>query len=247
MASFITNMFPAGGKSDKAGSESPTRPGTPSRNSFINPISTPQGSPSKKMAPPGAHELPVVMDGLRLGGGSNANILDPPLKLGRPQSVIVQPLASGKSNAPTIDEFTASGSLLAADESIVHKSGGTPGSPGKKDGKENTAPSRLAPLGTDPFAQHNHAAASRQELYQIKEHSQATPPPPKKFNTTRGLTPEELEKLNSPQVKRLVNVTQLCKVPDGVGQPLAVPVLICLYLPLSRLSRLLFRPSDLCW
>lgn len=50
----------------------------------------------------------------------------------------------------------------------------------------------------------NQAALSRHEQYQRTE--------TKRFpQTTRGLTSEELQKLQSPRVKRLANVTQLCK------------------------------------
>jgi cell cycle protein kinase DBF2 len=33
----------------------------------------------------------------------------------------------------------------------------------------------------------------------------------RKYNTQRGLNPEELEILQKPNVKRLANVTQLCE------------------------------------
>ena len=78
MSSFITNLFPSsqGDKHDsilpvpppplhtrtsqnEAFSESPS---TPNQNSFITPVSTPQGSPSKNRNPPGANDLPVCFD-----------------------------------------------------------------------------------------------------------------------------------------------------------------------------------------
>lgn len=202
MASFMSNFFP-GGK-DKSQSESPRRPGTPTKtNSFLNPVSTPQGSPSKKTVPPGAHDLPVAFDNMSL----NSTGLDSPIKLGRPQSVYVAPLSPGKRNAQPFDDSTVS-----VDDSVIHKTKvpgsptKTPGSPTKKKGQENTPP--LSRLGaTDSPLQQSHAALSRQQPYEQSRPTTAT----KKFNTSRGLTAEEREILQRPNVRRLVNVTQLCR------------------------------------
>ena len=206
MASFMANLFP-GGKQDKLGIES--RPETPTagKNNFLTPIATPQGSPSKKTAPPGANELPIAFESMRLDAGA----LDSPLKLGRPQSAVT-PLSPGKSNVMPVDDSTF------VDESVLHKGATTPGSPVRKQGKENTPPppaARLAP--PEPVYQHNQAALSRQELY-----SRPLTPNTKKFNTSRGLTPEELEILQRPNVKRLVNVTQLCWFLPDTGLVLSV-------------------------
>jgi len=192
MASFMANLFP-GGKQDRSAAES--RPQTPAKNSFLTPTATPQGSPSKKMAPPGANELPVAFESMKLA----STALDSPPKLGRPQNAVT-PLSPGKSNLQPVDDS------ILVDESVLHKSAVSPGSPLRKQGKENTPPppaARLAP--PEPVYQHNQAALSRQELY-----SRPLTPNTKKFNTSRGLTPEELEILQRPNVKRLVNVTQLC-------------------------------------
>lgn len=210
MASFITNLFPQsqGGKHDGILPVPPPplhtrssqneafgeRPSTPNRNNFITPVSTPQGSPSKNKNPPGANDLPVAFD--------NAMKLTPttfgsPTKSGRGT-----PLSPGKSNTLAVDESYFGNSSANIDDSIIHKSAVSPGSPLRKQGKENTPPSSRQ--GQDPLAQ-NQAALSRQELYQPRE--QTT----KKYNTQRGLTPEELEILQKPNVKRLANVTQLCK------------------------------------
>lgn len=202
MASFMANLFP-GGRQDKSAASNDARPSTPtSKNNFVTPADTPQGSPSKKTIPPGANELPDAIGNLRLG----ANVLDSPIKLGRPQST-VQPLSPGKSNAQAVDESSV------VDDSVLHK-GVAPGSPLRKQGKENTPPPTSARLGApdQPVFQHNHAALSRHELYQQRDSRPATPTV-KKFNTSRGLTQEELEILQRPNVKRLVNVTQLCKWP----------------------------------
>ncbi|KAF5256163.1 hypothetical protein FOXYS1_13377, partial [Fusarium oxysporum] len=124
--------------------------------------------------------------------------MEPPLKLGRPQSVIT-PLSPGKTKVQPLDE-----SNVNVDESVVHKT--RPVSPQKKQGQENTPPtSRLA--GTDSPHQHSHAAVTRQQHYEHRERPNT--PATKKFNTARGLTPEEREILQKPNVKRLVNVTQL--------------------------------------
>ncbi|KAF4471776.1 kinase DBF20 [Fusarium albosuccineum] len=193
MASFMSNFFP-GGK-EKTDDAVP-RPGTPPKSdNFINPMSTPQGSPSKKTNPPGAHDLPTAFDNAMTLNNSG---LEPPLRLGRPQSVVT-PLSPGKSNAQPLDESNAN-----VDDSVIHKS--RSGSPLKKQGQENTPPSsRLG--GSDSPYQHNHAAVSRQQLYEHRD--RPTTPATKRFNTARGLTAEEREILQKPNVKRLVNVTQL--------------------------------------
>ncbi|KAF7504925.1 hypothetical protein GJ744_001572 [Endocarpon pusillum] len=75
------------------------------------------------------------------------------------------------------------------------------GSP-KKSNKENTPPGGAFRFGKEGNAVHNHAAISRQEHYQQADS--------RKIQTqTRGLTVEELQKLQQPKVKRLANVTQL--------------------------------------
>ena len=75
------------------------------------------------------------------------------------------------------------------------------GSP-KKSNKENTPPGGAFRLGKEGNAVQNHAAISRQEPYQQADS--------RKVQTqTRGLTVEELQKLQQPKVKRLANVTQL--------------------------------------
>ncbi|KAI1077840.1 kinase-like protein [Whalleya microplaca] len=200
MASFISNVFSSQPKEVK--SPVTDRPITPSKNDFVNPVSTPQGSPSKKTLPPGANELPVAFDNaLKL----NTSALDSPIKLGRPQST-ASPLSPTKGNAQAVDDGSSVTGSPNVDNSIIHKSGQSPGSPLKKQGQENTPPSRI-PIA-DPAFQHNQAAISRQELYQLRD-SRPHTPTTKKFNTNRGLTPEELEILKKPTVRRLVNVTQL--------------------------------------
>lgn len=191
----MANLFP-GGKPDNTDA----RPSTPTRNSFITPVSTPQGSPSKKTVPPGANELPVALQGMKINPPS---AFDTPVKLSRPQSVVA-PLSPGKSNLQTVEE-----SSPTVDDSIIRKGIPRTGSPLRNQGQENTHPALPRDPFTEPTYQPSHAAVSRQELYQTRDRPPATV---RRFNTTRGLTAEERELLQKPGVKRLVNVTQLCKL-----------------------------------
>ncbi|KAK4102100.1 kinase-like protein [Parathielavia hyrcaniae] len=192
MASFMANLFP-GGKQDKPDA----RPSTPIRNSFITPASTPQGSPSKRTAPPGANELPVALQGMKI---NTTSAFDTPVKLNRPQSVVA-PLSPGKSNLQNVDEGPST-----VDDSIIRKGAPRTGSPLRNQGQENTPPALPRDPYTEPTYQPSHAAVSRQELYQQRDRPAPTV---RRFNTTRGLTAEERELLQKPGVKRLVNVTQL--------------------------------------
>jgi hypothetical protein len=155
--------------------------------------------------PPGANELPVVFENaLKL---NPINVLESPVKLGRPQSVVVSPLSPAKGNNIQPPEDTTT----LVDDSIIHKTAAASGIPVRKQEQENTPPTVTRGAAPDGPVQHNHAALSRQGLYQPKD-SQPPTPAAKKFNTSRGLTPEELEVLQKPNVKRLVNVTQLCTI-----------------------------------
>lgn len=202
MASFMSNFFQNG--RDKPAVEPSARPTTPHKhNSFIEPTSTPQGSPSKKTVPPGANDLSSVFDGMSIAS-SNTAVSEAPVKLARPQSVVTTPLSPGKSNKGNpLEEASPN-----VDESVIHQ---RPTSPSKKQqGQENTPPSRLGLGNTDSPIQHSHAAVTRHQLY---ESQRPTTPAAKKFNTSRGLTAEEREILQRPSVKRMTNVTQLCELP----------------------------------
>ncbi|KAI0845860.1 kinase-like protein [Daldinia vernicosa] len=202
MASFLSTMFPSPGPKD-AKSPVSDLPGTPTKNTFITPVSTPQGSPSKKTIPPGANELPTTFDALKL----NPVSLDSPVRLGRPQNGNgASPLSPAKSNIQPADDGYFPTASPTVDNSIVHKAGDPAGTPLKKQGQENTPPSRI-PV-RDSVYQHNQAAISRAELYQLRDTRPVTSTT-KRFNTSRGLTPEEMELLKKPNVRRLVNVTQL--------------------------------------
>lgn len=200
MASFMANLFPGGSK-EKRGNDRPSTPVT-DNNNFINPVSTPQGSPSKRTTIPGAHDLPDVFDNaLRL---NTAPGLESPVKLGRPQSVITTPLSPTKSKPNPLDEASPN-----VDDSVLHRAAVSGGSPLKRQqGQENTPPVARGG-GTDSPAPQSQAALSR-HLYQTRDRPTT---PAKKFNNTRALTAEEREILQRPQVRRLVNVTQLCKSP----------------------------------
>ena len=166
--------------------ERPRTPHTPTQTGFTSPLATPQGSPSKKSMPPGANDLPNVFDNaMKLG------VMSPSKK--QPTSPAKQALSVADDNLSNVNPFS---------ESVIQS--GSPGSPLRKSNKENTPPGG-ARFGKDIGLQQNAAAISRQEQYQQVESRKA------QTNTTRGLTPEELEKLQSAKVKRLANVTQLCK------------------------------------
>ena len=122
--------------------------------------------------------------------------LDPssPSKFGRKELSVGSPNKSGRQNV----EDGESGPAPA------------PGSPLKKSNKENTPPSGRSgkePLLT-PTTPTTHAAFSRQELYQSRDTSEVNSR--NRYGPTRGLSAEDLEKLNLPKVKRLANVTQIC-------------------------------------
>ena len=171
----------------RSGNELYDAPITPTTTGFTSPYNTPQGSPSKKQLPPGANDLPNVFD--------NAMRLAPPspTKIGRQQ---LSPHSPNKGARQAGDE--------SLDENTIHQDYlPGPGSPVRKSNKENTPPGiRLGKPGTP-----NQAAVSRQEPYQSRDETASK----SRYNPHRGLTPEELEKLQLPKVKRLANVTQLCE------------------------------------
>ncbi|KAG5919158.1 hypothetical protein E4U42_006594 [Claviceps africana] len=200
MAGFMSNFFQ--GSKDKLSADASPRPMTPikkvNNNSFINPPSTPQGSPSKKTIPPGAHDLPSAFNGAM---ALNSTGVDSPFRLARPQSVVTTPLSPGRAKSQPLDESSAN-----IEESVVHKTASSVSPLKKQQGQENTPPPAFRLGLTDSPAQHNHAARSRQQLYETRDRPMTSH---KKFNTSRGLTAEEREILQKPGIKRLVNVTQL--------------------------------------
>lgn len=163
-------------------------PHTPTSAGFTSPYATPQGSPSKNKLPPGANELPDVFDNaMKLG-------LSSPNKMARHQ---LSPHSPNKSVRQGFEEIF--------DDSInCPEYALGPGSPTRKSGKDNTPPGMRQSKPATP----NQAAVSRQEPYQFRDTDSGAKG---RYNTQRGLTAEELEKLQSPKVKRLANVTQLCQ------------------------------------
>ncbi|KAN0071892.1 Protein kinase-like domain containing protein [Elaphomyces granulatus] len=169
----------------RAGNEPFDCPSTPTNNAFTSPSQTPQGSPSKNKMPPGAVNLSNLFDkSLKLAPSS-------PTKSGHSS-----PRSPGKGGLAIFEDFN---------ESVIHKDPyQSPGSPTRRSNKENASPN--APrLGKELTLNVNAAAISRHELYQSRE-----PESPRKApSQLRGLTTDELEKLQQPKVKRLTNVTQL--------------------------------------
>jgi hypothetical protein len=176
---------------------------------FVNPQHTPQGSPSKSHAPPGAcYDLPAAFDASVRLGPAPTPLLPPPSSTAGAAPAPVIPTAQA---APT-----AAAMAMAMATGMPHQTAGakenTPPSAG------NTSPGRGGALPQpsspkkDTFM--TQAAASRAEPYRA-------PPvaPPASGALTagrpsyvqRGLSPEEMEKLQKPAVRRLANVTQLCK------------------------------------
>lgn len=172
----------------RSGNDAFGRPSTP-HDGFTSPPQTPQGSPSKTRAPPGALDLP--------------NAFDKVMKL--------TPTSPSKNthnhyNHPMFTDKTGGEDF---NESVIHQ---RPSSPTRKANKENTPPTTRAPkdlLGPNPTS----AALSRHEPYQQRDTDTS-----KRQVQLRGLTPEEMEKLQQPRVKRLVNVTQLCMSPNTIAQ-----------------------------
>lgn len=162
------------------------QPGTPTQEGFLSPRETPQGSPSKSHAPPGAFDLPSVFD--------NAMKLVPNMSTPTKQ----------KPDTP------GSPSRLKIGTNADHGAGEvttlTPGSPTRRSNQENTQPG-ARPEAHKEGGYLTHAAQSRQEPYRTRgaEGSQRYYPAPPR------LSAEELEKARKPAVKRLANVTQLCK------------------------------------
>lgn len=167
----------------RSGNDSLDRPSTPVGHAFTSPVQTPQGSPSKSNAPPGAIDLPNVFD--------KAMKLNPTSPSKGTYNNYNHPMFTAPK--PPGEDFN---------ESVIRQ----PPSPTRKANKENTPPNstRLGKdLGPNPAA----AAISRQEAYKTRDGDSIQ----RRQVQMRGLTPEEMEKLQNPRVKRLVNVTQLCR------------------------------------
>jgi cell cycle protein kinase DBF2 len=172
------------------------RPQTPTQHGFTSPSQTPQGSPSKNRQPPGSNNLPDVFEhSLKLQPTPGSGQAKPSKQNSTPSS-------------PRGGINIAEDGYLGIDQTMGYAdSRQAPGSPTRKSNKENTPPNGK-PL-KEYLHQQNYAAASRQELYSPKEQG---PTARRGYEAQRGLSAEDLEKLQKPQVKRLANVTQLCKL-----------------------------------
>ncbi|EEA22723.1 serine/threonine-protein kinase dbf2 [Talaromyces marneffei ATCC 18224] len=173
----------------RASQENYDRPSTPthSQNEFTSPVQTPTGSPSKNRMPPGALNLPGVFEkAMKLTPSS-------PTKSG-----FSTPSSPGKGLS-VLEDFNGS---------VIHQEAyqQVPGSPTRRSNKEN-APPNVPRLGKELGLNANSAAVSRMEQYQQRDNMDSVRRA--QNQTMRGLTPEELEKLQTPKVKRLANVTQL--------------------------------------
>ncbi len=179
----------------RSGNEYFDSPRTPTQGGFTSPSSTPQGSPSKNKVPPGAHDLPSVFENAMKLGPST------PTKGGR---AWLRGHSPNKASKQAVEEDF--------EDSTIYQ-GYNSGSPTRKSNKENTTPGIRPPKETNYAI--THAAKSRQEPYQYRE--TAEPITQGRYNVQRGLTPEEVEKLQLPKVKRLANVTQLCEAFDLIS------------------------------
>ena len=187
----------------RSGNGALDRPQTPDQQRFTSPSQTPQGSPSKRQCPPGANNLPDAFNNaLKL----TSTPLNSPAKVARQQPAS-SATAPNRNTVLVAGDCNNTNSNSNFDDSVIHKDAyaTTPGSPTRKSNKENTPPGLKGPK--EASYPQNQAAASRQELYQPREPPGASNR--KNYETQRGLTVEELEKLQKPQVKRLANVTQL--------------------------------------
>ncbi|KAK0257710.1 hypothetical protein B0A54_15366 [Friedmanniomyces endolithicus] len=160
------------------------------REAFISPVQTPQGSPSKSQMPPGAFELPDVF--------TNAMKLVP--AQAQSNGKVLQTKQQGTTSpTKTVDHDPFGGQDAKC---------GAPGSPLRKQGKENTPPTQRPQMQqTNSYI--NQAAQSRQEPYRPRGDEQSPTRQKQPGTISGGLTPEDIEKLTKANVKRLANVTQL--------------------------------------
>ncbi len=190
-------------------------PGTPSTPGFTSPSQTPQGSPSKNRLPPGAHDLPHVFENaLRL----LPNPLSSPSKQSgaKTHSPTSPSKHAAAATPPTFGVRTPDAGHASTNDPFVHQQdahAAASGSPTRKSNKENTPPGARPQLGGKEASYVTHAAASRHDVYKPAREQEPMPSPPARQShaVQRGLSAEELEKVQKPSVKRLANVTQLCE------------------------------------
>ena len=121
------------------------------------------------------------------GANDLPNVFDNAMKLAAPMSP-----TKSQAKSPTKERQDP-----FADPSL--QSNGRSESPTRQSNKEN-APG--GGFGYGKGAQQTYAANAREQQYRIADK--------KPVATTKGLTTEEMQKLQQPKAKRLANVTQLC-------------------------------------
>lgn len=167
----------------RSGNELYDRPQTPTTPGGNHGFTSPVQTPQGS---PSKKQLPP-------GANDLPNVFENAMKLAPASPTKTQPLSPTKQGLSlgtdnvNRDPFT--------DHSNHHY--GRSESPTRQSNKENAPAIRY---GKD--IHQNQAALSRQEQYQPTE---------SRKTITRGLTTEEMQKLQLPKVKRLANVTQLCK------------------------------------
>jgi cell cycle protein kinase DBF2 len=164
------------------------RPATPSQERFISPQQTPQGSPSKLHAPPGAFDLPHVFENaMKL----LPTIGSPPKSKPQTPTLPTRAPLHGDDVDSSTQDLTALG----------------PSSPTRKSNKENTPPSARPGLQKET-SYVTHAAQSRQDPYRTRGEADQSQ---RYYHGPQRLSAEDLEKARKPSAKRLANVTQLCQ------------------------------------
>lgn len=171
-------------------------PSTPTHAGFTSPSQTPQGSPSKKQQPQGSNELPDIFENALKLNPTQGNALNQTTQ-SPPSSSPTSPTKGGRAplSDHAINDFR--NSVIQDGKALKHTLGGAKGN-------ENTPPGTPRAAQDSPFT--NQAAVSRHDAYQRK---------PYQGPTTRsmhmGLSSDDMEKLQTPSVRRLANVTQLCE------------------------------------
>lgn len=198
--SFNSNSNNNSNNNNMSYNDAPSTPrGKSSYHDFVTPQQTPQGSPSKSHPPPGAFDLPNAFD--------NAMKLFPSASGPTP----ALPPSPTKQLPPSrLPQLSPTKATYGAYEATAGPGAQQkpPGSPTRN--KENTPPSAIPRSPKKESAFVTQAAQSRLEGYRTRDAADQLAPPRPTY-VQRGLSAEDLEKLQKTSVKRLANVTQLCK------------------------------------
>lgn len=182
--------------------EAPSTPSHSNYNGFTTPQQTPQGSPSKNQMPPGAYDLPNVFDNalkLQSSFGNQSNPGSPVGKSNSRQNLI--PASPTKNVLQNMQDYNAGVDLPDYGAAGMQ----APASPTRQSNKENAPAGILKPALKKESSFQNQAAQARPGAYRANELERPTQ------TLQRGLSSQDLEKLSKPAVKRIANVTQLCK------------------------------------